>query len=329
MSSPSLIQIKGRPNWYILHRGKRISTGTPERREAFAELDRYRKGAPSVHRAGPSDLQDLLEKWSEGYLEEAGTRERWKKKWRYVVGTLNRHAGWLTMDRLDRKWSRSYYEARRREGVGDGTIRQEIGLVSAAWRRHGPGDPPDYDRPAEAEPRDVWLTKEQAGQLVDACDAPHLRLFVHLALATAGRSGALLRLPWSAVDLDKGFVDLRRAGLPGGKRHSHVPISEEALDEARAAREVARTPFVIEYQSRQIGDISRAFRAAVRRAGLPDEVTPHCLRHTCATWMAQAGVDMWEIAGFLGHGDIKLVQKTYGHHHPDFMGAARRALAFR
>jgi integrase len=329
MSKPTLIAIKGRPNWYILHRGKRISTGTPDKLEAFAELERYRKGTPAAHRSGPRTLEELLEKWSETYREKAGSGARWKKKWRFVVSTLNRHAGWLTLDRITRDWSIEYREARHGEGVQNAAIRQELGLVSAAWRKHGPGDPPDFDRPPEAEARDVWLTKEQAGALVDACQAPHLRLFVHLALATAGRSGALLRLTWSAVDLEKGLVDLRRAGLPGGKRHSHVPVSNEALEELCDAKKVAKTPFVIEYQGRRINDIRRAFSAAVARAGLSEEVTPHCLRHTCATWMAQGGVDLWEIAGFLGHGDIKLVQKTYGHHSPHYMSAARAALSFR
>lgn len=241
MSKPTLIAIKGRPNWYILHRGKRISTGTPDKLGAFAELERYRKGTPAAHRAGPRTLEELLEKWSEAYREKAGAGARWKKKWRFVVSTLNRHAGWLTLDRITREWSVEYREARHAEGVQSAAIRQELGLVSAAWRKHGPGDPPDFDRPPEAEARDVWLTKEQAGALVDACQAPHLRLFVHLALATAGRSGALLRLTWSAVDLEKGLVDLRRAGLPGGKRHSHVPVSNEALEELCDAKKVAKT----------------------------------------------------------------------------------------
>lgn len=328
-NGPTLIKVKGRENFYILHRGKRISTGTPVRLEAVAELERYRKGTPSFYRAGPSDIESLLTAWSEEYLERAESRVRWKKKWQYIVRTINRHAGWITLDRIGRDWSQGYYDARRGEGVSDATIRQEIGLISAAWKRHGPGDPPELDLPPASEPKDVWLTKAEAGQLFDACDAPHLRLFVHLALATAGRSGALLRLPWSAVDLENGIVDLRRAGLPRGKRHARVPLSDAALDEVKAAREVAQTPFVIEFRGRSVSAVRRSFASAVRRAGLPDEVTPHCLRHTSATWMAQAGVDLWEIAGFLGHSDVKLVQRVYGHHHPSFMSAARAALSFR
>ncbi|MBV9520966.1 MAG: hypothetical protein JO068_22920 [Hyphomicrobiales bacterium] len=35
-------------------------------------------------------------------------------------------------------------------------------------------------------------------------------------------------------------------------------------------------------------------------AGLGPEVTPHCLRHTCATWMMQRRVPRWEVVGYLG-----------------------------
>lgn len=51
------------------------------------------------------------------------------------------------------------------------------------------------------------------------------------------------------------------------------------------------------------------------------DVTPHVLRHTKATWMAQAGVSMFDIAGVLGD-SVETVTKTYAHHHPDYLRAA-------
>ncbi len=75
-----------------------------------------------------------------------------------------------------------------------------------------------------------------------------------------------------------------------------------------------------------------AFGEAVANAKLKstgrDAVTPHILRHTFATWAAQDGVPMHQIAGAMG-----LTQKTaieiYGHHHPDYMKDASRAVAAR
>ncbi|WP_408841807.1 tyrosine-type recombinase/integrase [Acidocella sp.] len=53
---------------------------------------------------------------------------------------------------------------------------------------------------------------------------------------------------------------------------------------------------------------------------------PHVLRHTPATWMAQAGVSMWDIACFLGHAILEMVSQTYGHWSPEFLQNAARAL---
>ena len=50
-------------------------------------------------------------------------------------------------------------------------------------------------------------------------------------------------------------------------------------------------------------------------------MTPHVLRHTRATWLMKAGVDMWEAAGALGMSP-EMVSRTYGHHHPDFQKKA-------
>jgi integrase len=61
--------------------------------------------------------------------------------------------------------------------------------------------------------------------------------------------------------------------------------------------------YVIHVNGKPIQDIKKAFRGACERAGLAvsgrEKVTPHTLRHTAATWLMQAGVDMWEAAGFL------------------------------
>lgn len=41
------------------------------------------------------------------------------------------------------------------------------------------------------------------------------------------------------------------------------------------------------------------------------------VRHTAATWLMQAGVAMWEAAGWLGM-TVEQLEANYSHHHPDF-----------
>jgi hypothetical protein len=57
-------------------------------------------------------------------------------------------------------------------------------------------------------------------------------------------------------------------------------------------------------------------------------VTPHTLRHTAATWLMQASVDKWEAAGFLGM-SVEMIDRVYGHHHPDHLRRAAHALGYR
>jgi integrase len=76
---------------------------------------------------------------------------------------------------------------------------------------------------------------------------------------------------------------------------------------------------------------ARSCPPSVRLAGLgPNalgKVTPHTLRHTAATWLMQAGVDMWEAAGFLGM-SVAVLEKTYGHHHPNHLQNAARGIGY-
>lgn len=102
---------------------------------------------------------------------------------------------------------------------------------------------------------------------------------------------------------------------------------------------------VEQFERRQIKDIKNGFGMAARRAvyeairrartaraeGDVEErqrnvaaawrlrkVTPHTLRHTAATWMAQAGESIDKIGAFIGHNDPRTTAR-YAHHHPDHM----------
>ena len=48
-------------------------------------------------------------------------------------------------------------------------------------------------------------------------------------------------------------------------------------------------------------------------AGLGPDVTPHVLRHTCATMLLQRGVSVYDVAGVLGASE-DVIRRTYGHH---------------
>jgi integrase len=86
--------------------------------------------------------------------------------------------------------------------------------------------------------------------------------------------------------------------------------------------------YFVEWNGKPVHSIKVGFKRAVALAGLSGKVSPHTLRHTAATWLMQAGVPIWEAAGFLGMSPM-MVEQTYGHHHPAHMRGAAEALGGR
>jgi integrase len=54
------------------------------------------------------------------------------------------------------------------------------------------------------------------------------------------------------------------------------------------------------------------------------DVTPHTLKHTAATWLLRAGIDLWDVAG-LTSTSAKTLETVYGHHSPEFQKASAKA----
>ena len=164
----------------------------------------------------------------------------------------------------------------------------------------------------------------------------HVARFILLALYTGTRAAAVASAsPTRAegrswVDLDRGlFYRLAEGARATNKRQPPVPLPDSLLAHLRRwnAQGIANTHFV-EWNGKPILSVKTGFQTAVRGAGLEGRVTPHTLRHTAATWLMQNGVALWEAAGFLGMSK-EILERTYGHHHPDHLKGAQRGFRKR
>jgi integrase len=110
------------------------------------------------------------------------------------------------------------------------------------------------------------------------------------------------------------------------KRRARQPIPRKLLGHLRRARlRGSDLGFVVNENGSRLKDIKKGFSSACHRAEL-ENVTPHVLRHTCATWLMQRGVPLWEAAGYLQM-TPETLQRVYGHHHPDFLRGAAQAFS--
>lgn len=229
----------------------------------------------------------------------------------------------------------NYVKARERS---NGTARRELGVLRAAINyAHAEGRltrTVAVHLPEGAQPRDRWLTRNEAASLLLATlREPRVRLylplFILIGLYTGARKEAILSLRWSQVDLAAGRIDFNAPGARRtNKRRSRIPIPAKLLPHLRRARLCGtEIGFVIHENGVRLKDVKKGFASACRRAKL-EGVSPHILRHTCATWLMQAGVSIWDASGFTGM-TVETLQRVYAHHHPDHLRDPADALSRR
>ncbi len=232
-------------------------------------------------------------------------------------------------EHVTKELCRKYLASRLRQGRSVGTVHTELAQLRSAliWAEHEKwiDRAPWVELPQKPEPKNRWLTREEYAALKKGAVAPHVKLFIVLALQTAARTEALLQLTWDRTN--EAYLDLN---VPGRERtrkgRARIPVNEVIREALTEARKVATCDYVIEYGGEPVKSVKKAFKRAVERAGLTG-VSPHTLRHTAATWMAQDGVAMREIAGYLGHTDSRTTERVYAHHHPDHLSNASASLA--
>lgn len=182
----------------------------------------------------------------------------------------------------------------------------------------------------ESKGRVRFLSDDELPRFLQACresSNPNLYLAVVLALTTGGRLSETMTLRWPQIDLK------RRTAMLGDTKNSDaraLPLSGEAIALLKARAKVRSlnddrlfppkpgsetTPFM---------NLRAPFAVAVERAGLgryegegdarrfiPD-FRWHDLRHTCASYLAMAGISPLEIAKVLGHRTMAMVAR-YSH----------------
>jgi integrase len=299
---------------------KRVSTWTTDRKAA--EQYRAQFIAELNNPAPPAEptIGYLLDR----YQKEHGVNTRSPVTIDCHLKVLKPFFGDLLPCHVTNKLLRQYAEERNRWSAG--TILRQLGTLRAALKfaegnrwiapmptlRMPVGHPP---------PRDVWLTREQVGLLLEKAKSPHVRLFILLAVSTAARSGALLDLTWPQVDLKTRIIDFGRGW--GNKRRAIVPMNSDIHAALTTAKEVAQSDYVIEYYGKQIACVRLAFTRLCKECGM--KASPHVLRHTAATWLVTDGVPLSEVARLLGNSEA-MVERVYGKHTPDYLRRAVNVL---
>jgi YD repeat-containing protein len=148
----------------------------------------------------------------------------------------------------------------------------------------------------------------------------------HLALALGLRRGELVALRWADIDLDGATLTVQGGKTAAARRT--LPLSAALVERLREhwrrqQQERAALPLTWQEHGRvfasevgtpmQARNVYRHFKQLAQRAGLPDTVTFHDLRHTALTRLAERGTPPAVVQAIAGHTTPGLALQVYTH----------------
>ena len=164
----------------------------------------------------------------------------------------------------------------------------------------------------ENNKRTRFLSEAERTSLLKACNASHwnkLYLIVLLAITTGARKGELTQLRWNDIDFERrtAYVSTTKNGQP-----KVLPLTDSVIQELQLFN---KNDSSLIFASKIKEEVAYCFTKPWKKALKDVEIKDfrfHDLRHSCASYLAQSGASLLEIADVLGHKQIS-VTKRYAH----------------
>ena len=215
-----------------------------------------------------------------------------------------------------------YRLKRKADGVSPATINRELACLNTLfnkaveWERTETNPARKIKKLRETGARERILTPDEMRRLIDAA-SPAIRPVLVTALNTGMRRGEILSLRWKELDLVRGyiFIEDSKSG-----RSRKVPINGQVLEALGGLKQGGELVFPNAETGSHIKDVKTAFRGACERTKIKG-LRFHDLRHTAASKMIEAGVDLVTVSKILGHASIQMTMR-YAHPTPENMRLA-------
>jgi len=241
-------------------------------------------------------------------------------------------------------WLRSEYRTEKGKPLAEKTIRHHYGLLSVIFNYAelqeiiAKNPMKKVERPKVTKKPVDALNEDEAAAFLKAVSASPLdcRCMWTVLITTGLRRGECLGLQWRDIDLDNKLIHVERSAtytkesgivVSAPKTATSVrtvPImaSMATLLKQLKQQAAAKYPDIIIdcaylfgsptdlFAPRDPNAVTRHLNRFIKANGLPD-VSPHDLRHTCASLLLSSGADIKSVQEILGHADASTTLNYY------------------
>ena len=314
--------------------GDRFSKSDPLKKVvqtwAADEEAKIRRGEWINPHAGKLTLSDWRDKWLETRRVALATEARTNSQWRRYIEPK---FGTWPLSAIQSWDVEAWVAGLEADGVGAPTVNGSLRLLgqmlrAAVKHRLMVSDPTDGVVATPADPHvDRILTRAEADILLNKFDDKD-RLFVELLLYCGLRTQEAIGLRRFRVDLLRKRINIvtvlpvsgpeKSPKTPSGVRS--VPLTESLV--VQLSRVIPEPNGDLVFTSRKKqgtpGGVRLRYghwyedvwRPALQKAKLADpQPTPHDLRHTFGSWLAEAGVPPNQIAALMGHKSLRSTER--------------------
>jgi len=173
-----------------------------------------------------------------------------------------------------------------------------------------------FIRPEKEKKLPVILSRQEVKAILDRVKFPHHRACLKVIYSLGLRVGEGTSLKVQDIDSQRMFVHIHQGK---GNKDRYIPLPQRTLEILRAFYKMHRNPvWIFPAPGRgahnlmstavnpiPISSIQIAFKNAMKTAGIHKKVSVRHLRHSYATHLLEAGVNLRYVQQYLGHSDPK------------------------
>ncbi len=304
------VSVGGRRVRKPLHKDERIAKQKLRTLKEKAHLHRYGSVDP------PWDA--FKSKYLE-YSQNTKSKNTWIKDIN-ALKTLEKFSVPKRLSEIDAQFLDHWKATRKSQGKLASTINRELNAVKAMLRKAMSwGDIEKWDIDVknlkETRGKLLFYSPKECRRLISKCHGQWLTIAL-LGIRAGLRRSEMHWLSWGDISNGTLSITPKPGWEPKDYEVRHIPMP---FDLAVHMKGLKRINEWVLSERPDLGVMTTYFRRLIRKSKLKGSI--HTLRHTYASHLAQAGVDLYTIAKLLGHSNVKVTQR-YAHLMPKTFEAA-------